>query len=506
MVEPLTDTVLSRLSSLVSEKLGLHFPEKRWPDLERGIAAAARDLGLANATECALWLASTSFSRSQAETLAANLTVGETYFFREKRSFEVLENEVLPELIRLRQNTNMRLRVWSAGCCSGEEPYSVAILLSRLLPNISDWNITILATDINPRALKRAVEGEYGEWSFRDTPDWIRRRYFTKTAAGKWKISDEIKKLVTFSYLNLVEDVYPSIINQTNAMDVVFCRNVLMYFVPELLQKVAERLYRTIYKNGWLLVGPSETSQTLFAHFVPTYFPGVIFYRKESKRQPDSQAPSAHVERWVPCAGIEPSILPVSVLPEGDTTLPDSFTIPEVADLPKKMIRNIQEAESLYRAGGWQDAEKIARELAEDKPLQPAVSALLSRICADAGRLKEALIWSDRAVDSARLNPVYRYLRAMVQDELGDSAAAVTSFEQALYLDDTLVVAHFALANLQRRLEMQKRSAVHFRVALSLLNAYTPEELLPESEGLTAGRLIEIIRAATAGTQPGQGS
>ncbi len=94
----------------------------------------------------------------------------------------------------------------------------------------------------------------------------------------------------------------------------------------------------------------------------------------------------------------------------------------------------------------------------------------------------------------------------MVQDELGDSAAAVTSFEQALYLDDTLVVAHFALANLQRRLKMSKRSALHFRVALSLLNACTPEQLLPESEGLTAGRLIEIIHASTAGTQSGQGS
>ncbi len=307
MVELLTDRVLSQLSSLVSEKLGLHFPEKRWADLERGIAAAAQDLGLANAAECARWLASTSFSRSQAETLAANLTVGETYFFREKRSFEVLENEVLPELIRLRQNRDMRLRFWSAGCCSGEEPYSVAILLSRLLPNISDWNITILATDINPRALARAVEGVYGEWSFRDTPDWIRRRYFTEIAAGKWKISDEIKKLVTFSYLNLVEDVYPSIINQTNAMDVVFCRNVLMYFVPELLQKVAERLYRAIYENGWLLVGPSETSQSLFADFVPTNFPGVIFYRKRSKREPVSQAPTASVEYRMPYVDIEPS-------------------------------------------------------------------------------------------------------------------------------------------------------------------------------------------------------
>ncbi len=504
MVEQLTDAVLSQLSSLVSEKLGLNFPRKRWADLERGIGAVARELGMANAAECAVWLASTSFSGIQAETLAANLTVGETYFFREKRSFEVLENEVFPELIRLRQNRDMRLRVWSAGCCTGEEPYSVAILLSRLLPNISDWNIKVLATDINPRALERAVKGVYGEWSFRGTPDWIRRRYFTETAAGEWKISDEIKKFVTFSYLNLVEDVYPSITNETNAMDVVFCRNVLMYFVPEFLQRVSDRLYRTILENGWLLVGPSETSQTLFEHFAPIYFPGVVFYRKQSKRPFVSRAAAVFDDYPMP-----PEDNGQLDFPAGDTALPDSFTKPEVAalssvpaedsNLPEKAICNIEEAEALYRDGRWEGAEKVALILAKDEPLQPEVSALLSRICADAGRLPEALVWSDRAVDSARMNPAYRYLRAMVQDELGNSTAAVTSFEQALYLDDTLVVAHFALANLQRRLEMQARSAIHFRVALSLLNGYAPDELLPESEGLTAGRLIEIITAATAG-------
>ena len=171
-------------------------------------------------------------SRNQIEILASYLTIGETYFFREKQTFEILEERILADLIKTRRQNERRLRIWSAGCCTGEEPYSIAMLLSKMLPDLKDWNISILATDINPRFLHKASEGVYSKWSFRDCPQGVKERYFRKAKEDRLEILPDIKKMVTFSYLNLVEDSYPSLSNCTNAMDVIFCRNVLMYFAP----------------------------------------------------------------------------------------------------------------------------------------------------------------------------------------------------------------------------------------------------------------------------------
>lgn len=172
MRRTLPSLLLSGLSDFVASRMGLHFPKERWRDLEREVTAAARDLDLPDAESCAHWLLSRTLTQSQTEILASHLTVGETYFFREKKSFEILEQHILPELLRSRRGAEQRLRIWSAGCCTGEEPYSVAMLLERLIPDPEAWHVTLLATDINPRFLRKAAEGVYSEWSFRETPPY----------------------------------------------------------------------------------------------------------------------------------------------------------------------------------------------------------------------------------------------------------------------------------------------------------------------------------------------
>ena len=166
----LSPHLLALLSQFIGSRMGLHFPQERWGDLASGIASAAREQGLRDAEAYVQWLLSSPLMRTDIENLARHLTVGETYFFREKRSFDILEEQVLPELIRLHRSVDMRLRIWSAACCTGEEPYSIAMLLDMMIPDLSDWNVTILATDINPRFLEIASAGAYGEWSFRAIP------------------------------------------------------------------------------------------------------------------------------------------------------------------------------------------------------------------------------------------------------------------------------------------------------------------------------------------------
>src|SRR6266478_2121336 len=176
MTKKISDAHLLQLGALVACHLGLHFPKERWLDLQRGVCGAAQECGCQHDLDCYVQgLLSPTLTQRQMEVLARCLTVGETYFFREKRSLEVLERDIVPEFIRARAGLGRAIRIWSAGCATGEEPYSVAIVLSKLRAGLKTWNIEILATDLNSKSLLKASEGIYGEWSFRGIPAWVRR-------------------------------------------------------------------------------------------------------------------------------------------------------------------------------------------------------------------------------------------------------------------------------------------------------------------------------------------
>jgi chemotaxis protein methyltransferase CheR len=243
MTHSIDDQLLSQLSGFITARFGLHFPKKRWRDLERGITGAAGDFGFDDISSCIRWLITAQLTKSQLDILVCRLTIGETYFFRERKSFDVLEARILPALINSRRGKEQRLRIWSAGCSTGEEAYSIAILLYRLIADLPQWNITILATDVNPASLCKADRGEYSDWSFRGIPQWIKEKFFSRNAEGRFEVADTIRKMVTFASLNLADDPFPSLINNTNAMDIIFCRNVLMYFAPHQVKKVIDNFH-----------------------------------------------------------------------------------------------------------------------------------------------------------------------------------------------------------------------------------------------------------------------
>ena len=462
----LSDYLLSRLSDLLATHVGLHFPRERWGDLERGIAAAVPALGASDADSCAHRLLSSPLTHREVEILASCLTVGETYFFREQRSFEVFEQHILPELLHVREHNERRLRIWSAGCCTGEEPYSIAMLLDRLIPRFNSWNISLLATDINPEFLRKAAEGEYGEWSFRSTPAWIRQQYFQPRRAGRFKIQERIRKRVTFSCLNLADDAYPSLTNNTNAMDVIFCRNVLMYFTAERAKAAVGKLHRALVDGGWLIVSPVETSSTLSARFASIDFGGAILYRK---------IPGAVVPHYVN------HVTTPAAHPWQESLHPTAQTLPVNVELPGSLALSKATLAARPRDTG-------APQLLENERLSRA-----ARDFANQGRLDEANAWCRQAITADKLNPAHHYLLATIQQEQGLHDDAAQSLTRALYLDPHFVLAHFALGNLRHSQGRRREAIRHFDNALASLQARPPDEVLPESEGLTAGRLIEII-------------
>src|SRR5262245_52887381 len=202
--------LLAQLEAVISAYMGLHFPRARWHDLEQGVSGAARELGFPDVAVCVQHLVAAPLTLHQIQVLARHLTVGETYFFREPHVFKHFEDEILPGLMRAHHGHTPHLRLWSAGCATGEEAYSMAISVHKTILDAQHRDITLLATDISPCFLQRAVEGVYREWSFRQTPRWLKARYFSRQPNGHFAILPSIQTMVRFAYLNLIDDVYPS--------------------------------------------------------------------------------------------------------------------------------------------------------------------------------------------------------------------------------------------------------------------------------------------------------
>lgn len=482
---------LSRISEFIASKMGLHFSEARWDDLERGLGSASREFGFTDTEEFIKWLMSSQLTKSHIEILASHLTVGESYFFREKESFDALEERILPELIRSRQGNERHLRIWSAGCSTGEEPYSIAILLSRMIADLKDWNTTILATDINPRSLKKASEGLYTEWSFRSVPSWVREGYFKKRKDGFFEVLPNLKKMVVFEYLNLAEDVYPSLLNNTNAMDMIFCRNVLMYFSAEQAKKVIQGIYKSLMEGGWLFVSPAEASSYLSSHFVTVHFPGAILYRKDTKKPLTMEDFRKPVKAEAEPPRLSKSILEQKTESFGTQSLRGKDVVKPKKEEPLQDLYT--EAGVMFEQGRYAEAAEKLGGLYLQGKTEPKVTALLSRAYANQGRLDDALKWCEKAVGADTLNPVYHYLLATILQEQGRIDRAVMYLKRALYLDHNFVLAYFALGSLMQRLGEPKTSRKYLKSALGLLSRYSPEEVLPESEGITAGRLSEVI-------------
>jgi chemotaxis protein methyltransferase CheR len=445
MIAALDRTLLGEVSGLIAERMGLHFPEERWPDLARGLKTAGQELGFEYPDACLRWLMTRELTARQIETLASHLTVGETYFLRDPASFEALEREILPPLVARRSGAGRTLRLWSAGCCTGEEAYSLAITCARALPDLRAWNVSILATDINPKSLAKAEAGVYSQWSFRGAPGWLRERFFSPAPDKKFAIHPAVKNLVHFGYLNLAEDVYPSLPNHTNAMDVIFCRNVLMYLTPHHQRRVVAALQRCLVEGGYLLVNPAEASASLFPMFAVENIGGVILFcqgsqpvRVESRpeRVWPAPAPPAPVAR----AAAAPPVTPIDASPRED-------------------------------------------------PL------VVARTCANQGRLEEALTACRDAIAAGRTNLTAHFLYATICHELGRLDEAIAALGKVLYLDQDFILAHHALGGLYKQLGKPKESRRHLAIALDLLAARSRDEIVPESDGMTCGRLVESVRA-----------
>ena len=270
------------LRDFVYQHCGLNFTEDSKYLLEKRLGRRLAHHNLKSFKDYYYFLRYQPDKEQELSEVVDLLTTNETYFFREDYQLRTFVEEILPE-IRARKAAagGRQLRIWSAGCSSGEEPYTLAMMLLDQ-PWLRSWQVEIIGTDINQKVLQMARQGEYGESAFRNTDQLYRRRFFTESGE-KFRIRDEVKKLVTISHLNLFDSPRIALLGR---MDIVFCRNVIIYFDIDGKKKVIESFFQRLQPEGYLLLGHSESLINLSTSFQLRHFKHDMVYQKSAQPAP----------------------------------------------------------------------------------------------------------------------------------------------------------------------------------------------------------------------------
>ncbi len=474
---------------LLLARAGLHYPAHKRADLLHGLSLALSAGG--HASLAALY-ADAEASRSAWDLILAHLTIGETYFFRNGPQFDALRQQIIPDILRRRAGTH-GLRVWSAGCATGEEPYSLAMTIGDLLPDSALWHASILATDINSQFLDRAREALYGDWSFRETPDDIRTRFWIKEQ-NRWRLRPEIRHMVNFARLNLAEPCYPSIINGTVAIDLLVCRNVTIYFDQATTRRVVERFFNALAPGGWLIVGHSEPQAGVYQQFEVHNFPNTVVYRKpinapmfsfDSLRGvgPEPDRPPASAQPWIAPALIDTRSA-VHKAPIGplDPTNP----LPATARSGSPDQPSTAPPTPLIRHRGTSELRLV-------RSAQISALITLGRQCADRGDWPGAETHCKQALAYDSLWIEAHYLLGQIHEHQGALDLALTAYRRTVYLDRSFVLGLISMGNIWRQMGRIRDASRSYETALRQLALLPTTTLVLGAEGATVGELVDLV-------------
>lgn len=484
MIPEIPEYLQDELCAFIAAHTGLYFPPKKYRTMLKGVCAAGEEMGFRDCPPFITDLVKTPPSRQALDTLIKHLTIGETFFLRDKSMFQILGDDIFRGILQNPRRDGKNIRIWSAGCATGEEPYSVAILIDQMKKAFRGWEIIIIGTDANSCSLEKARAGRYSRWSFRDTPDAIIDKYFTPIDASTYEIVPRIRDMVDFSQLNFVADDYDRLL-RSGPMDIILCRNVLMYFDDHLRNAVISRLNRTLKENGWLIVGPAESGFVREPGLTPVRFLNAILHRKGPPRQTDENTSKAR--KPVPRQVIEEPPKPAILGPKRRKTDAVRGSSPKFG--------MIQDALTAFEKGDYRATIRVLTPVLKDNIgagnflMLSESMTMMARAYANLGELDEAEHWCRTAIDCEKLNPEHYYQLAAIYQEGNRYPEAVKAVRQALYLDPKFIMAHFTLGMLMQQGDRIGESRKHLNNALTLLNTMGDDDPVPHSDGITAGRL-----------------
>ncbi len=272
----LSQPQFERLRQIIYDRSGIHFPDTKKYVLESRLGHRLGELEIEDYDQYIVFLTMGPYQADEFQEMFNRITINETSFFRNEPQLDVFEKTVLPEMLEKRASSK-RLRVWSAACSSGEEPYTLAMQIHRSLGvRVSDWRLEILGTDISEKCLNIAAAGRYSSYAIRSTPDLIKNRYF-KAEGLFYDLDPTIRSMVSFEKHNLKDTLAAK---RHGTWDVIFCRNVMIYFDEEMKKRVAKMFHDQLADDGCLFIGHSESLRTLDVPFEQIPIPQGFCYRK----------------------------------------------------------------------------------------------------------------------------------------------------------------------------------------------------------------------------------
>jgi chemotaxis protein methyltransferase CheR len=511
-----SDEVELRLQDLIHVRTGLKFGNHQREGLIREIKRAGEStpeqyysLLSTQPTNAACW-----------DDLIKALTISETYFFRDSDQMQMLRKYIIPDLLA-RHWDDHTLRVWSAGCATGEEAYTLAMLLCQQIPDIEHWKITILATDINKHALEKAQRGKYRDWSFREqiAEDPLVETYFTRDHSG-YQIRSSIKDLVHFAILNLSEDSFPSDLNMTDHISLILCRNVTMYLPVAVIQQLAHRFYECLLPGGWLMLAASENNDQIYYQFKSLMYEKALVYQKvmsysaPSSFQPLLQPVQSQLKGTIP---VNPtSILAVPDFHTAAPNQPDPVISPgqpppsarpgshrshPAAPPPPRGESAADSSQKLFQAGTvfikehkFEEARKCLLEYLDQHPQDLDAQCQLTIIEANSGHFEEAQKLARQIIDQNPLICKAYALLAMVYQNKGELDLAVLQWKKVLYLDPDDLIANYHLAALYQKQGFSKESFRYRQQAIKCASKLQPDDIIPDSDNLSVSDFLKMVR------------
>lgn len=275
----ISDDEFVKLRDFIYEKSGIFVDIKRKYLFESRFSGRLTELGLQTFADYIKYLKFDSKKAQELTKLFEMVTTNETSFFRDMKQLTSFKDNVLTEVIEKQRKAGKKeLNIWSAGCSSGEEPYTLSILIQEALgAEFASWRVAITAVDLSQAMIDKAKKGEYPEYSFKTTTDELRNKYFTQ-AGENWKIKPQVARPVRFMQMNLNDR---NSLKRLPRSQIVFCRNVIIYFDLDMKQRVVSSFYDNLLPEGYLMLGHSETLHKISQTFKPVFHPGTIAYKKE---------------------------------------------------------------------------------------------------------------------------------------------------------------------------------------------------------------------------------
>ncbi len=464
----LTSEEFKLFRDLIRERCGIDLSKSQIDSLRISLLARTSEKHSLDYISYYEFLKSHPGGKEEFKELINLITINETSFFRQQQHFEILRNYIIPEIVRTKKEK--KLNIWSAGCSTGEEPYSIAITIKEYFPGLSKWQVRILATDVSKKALSAAKEAEYGTHTLRLVERRILDKYFEHINNESYQLKKEIRDMVCFGYHNLIKEPYPILI--MSDWDIIFCRNVTIYFNIESTKRVLDNFYNSLGDNGYLFIGYAEMIQHVTKKFKVTKRDGVFFYRKSQQKESETHYAA------------------MTVAPSLTKRLKD-FLPHSPLKIEQSDDEILRRATSLFKEEEYTLARTEAEKLIARNPANIAARLLKVQIYANDKEYAKAEEECLLAIKINQMNESAHYLLGIIYEGQNRLERAIDEYRKTIYIDKDFVLAYFNLANIYRKQGRIKEASREFR------NATIAAERAPKGEwtkftgGFHTGAIVE---------------